>query len=101
MRTKKTYTIENFNKEFGTLTFAKLLRSFRLCEEMNQKAFAKILGISPANLCDLEKGRKLPRPRRAANIAKKIGLSEALLVQVALQDELRACNLAYKVSLAA
>ena len=101
MATKRIYTSAEVFRKYGPLTFAKTIWSWRLCEEMSQKTFAKKLGISPANLCDLEKGRKIPSPKRAATIARKLGLSEALLVQLALQDQLRACKLSYKVSLAA
>jgi transcriptional regulator with XRE-family HTH domain len=92
---------EEFFRKHGPLTFANILWSFRLCDEMSQKAYARKLRISPANLCDLEKGRKVPSPRRAAAIAKRIGLSETLLVEVALQDYLRKNKLHYRVSLAA
>ncbi len=101
MGTKKPYTSEDFFKEFGPLTIADMLRSFRECEEMTQKAFAKKLGISPANLCDLEKGRKLPSPRRAVQIARKLGLPDLLVVAIALEDQLRSYHLPFKVTLAA
>ncbi len=101
MSTKKFYTLEDLEKKFGPLTFARILRSDRLCDEFSQKDFAKKLRISPANLCDLEKGRKIPSPRRAADIAKRLGQSEGLYVQVALQDALREAKLNYKVTLAA
>jgi transcriptional regulator with XRE-family HTH domain len=101
MTTKRVYTSEDFFRKYGPLTFAEILSGDRLCNEISQKDFAKKLRISPANLCDLEKGRKIPSPRRAADIAKRLGMSEALFVQVALQDALRAAKLPYTVSLAA
>jgi transcriptional regulator with XRE-family HTH domain len=101
MSTKKKYTSEDLHREFGDLTFAKVLSSFRLSEGASQKDFAKKLALSPANLCDLEKARKLPSPLRAAKIAKQLGLPEAFLIQVALQDVLRASKLHYTVRLAA
>ena len=101
MSTKKRYTSEDLFKEYGDLTFGKILQSFRLSDGLSQVEFAKKLNISPANLCDLEKGRKLPAPMRAIRIAKKLGLSEAFLVQVALQDMLKRDNIKFKISLAA
>lgn len=101
MSTKSKYTSEDLNKEYGDLTFAKVLSSFRLSEGISQKDFAKKLALSPANLCDLEKARKLPSPIRAAKIAKRLGLPEVFLIQVALQDVLRVSNLKYTVRLAA
>jgi transcriptional regulator with XRE-family HTH domain len=100
MSTKK-YTSKIFYKEYGQLTFGELLKSFRVCDEISQMDFAKRLGVSPANLCDLEKGRKIPSAKRAAFVAKQLGLPEALLIQVALQDELRKSKLKYKVTVAA
>ena len=92
---------KKFFKEYGDLSFAELLKSWRLCEEMSQKAFAKKLKISASSLCDLEKGRKIPSLARAASIAKKLGLPQALLVQVALQDTINASNLDLTISVAA
>jgi transcriptional regulator with XRE-family HTH domain len=100
-RKEKFYTAEEVFKNRPPLTFARVLRSDRLCDEISQKDFAKMLRITPANLCDLEKGRKIPSPRRAADIAKRLGMSEVLYVQIALQDALRAAKLPYTVSLAA
>lgn len=98
---KKWYTIEDLEKKIGPLTFGDVLESFRLCDEMSQKDFAKKMGISPANLCDLEKGRKIPSPKRAKMLAKRLGLPDLMLIQIALQDQLRANNIHCKVSLAA
>ena len=97
----KNHSSKEFFAEYGELTFAEVLRGFRLSDEFTQIEFAKKLGISPANLCDLEKGRKLPTATRAAAIARKIGLPEELLIQVAIQDELRKQKIKYRVSIAA
>jgi transcriptional regulator with XRE-family HTH domain len=89
MTTKsKHYGTKEFSQDFGTLTFGILIESHRLAEESSQKDFAKFLGISASSLCDLEKGRKIPSPRRAAMIAKKLKVSAKLWVKVALQDYL-------------
>ena len=97
----KTRSLKDLEKEHGELTFGEVLRSFRLSDEETLSTFAKELGISIGNLCDLEKGRKLPSPVRAAKIARKLGLSQELLIQLCLQDQLRAAKLDYKVSVAA
>ncbi len=85
---KKKFGIKEFEKKFGKLTFAGLLESHRLSDDLSQKAFAKILGISPSSLCDLEKGRKIPSAYRAFKIAGQLGVSQRLWVEVALQDQL-------------
>lgn len=101
MNIKTKYTSKDLFSEFGELTFGELLKSWRISEEVSQKEFALKLGISPANLCDLEKGRKIPSPSRAAGIAKRLGLPEALLVQIALQDFINESKLDLRVSIAA
>ena len=94
------YGIEELRKEYGLLTFGNALESLRKCEEMTQKEFALKLGISPQSLCDIEKGRKIPSPSRAAKIAKLIEQPESFWIQLGLQDMLRQGQLDYKVSIA-
>lgn len=101
MSIKTKYTSKDLAKDYGALSFGEILRSHRLSEELSQIEFAKKLHLSPANLCDLEKGRKIPSPLRATKIAKNLGLAAAFLIQVALQDALRLEKLDFKVSVAA
>lgn len=95
------YSKKDLDKEFGKLSFGEILRSFRLSEDLSQIEFAKKIGITPGNLCDLEKGRKIPSPIRAFKIAKKLGLSPSFLIQVCLQDSLNKDKLHYKILVAA
>jgi transcriptional regulator with XRE-family HTH domain len=101
MSTKTKYSSKDLMRDYGQLSFGEILRSFRLSDEMTLVGFAKKLNITSANLCDLEKGRKIPSPTRAAKIAKKLGLAEVFLIQVALQDALTRDKLHYRVSVAA
>ena len=96
MSTKHIY-LEDLEKEYGPLTFCSLLRSHRLGEELTQTQMAKILRISKQSLNDLEKGRKIPSIRRTIQIAKKIGISEKLAIQLVLQSQLGKENLKYKI----
>jgi len=100
MTTEKKYGSAELAKEYGPLTFGRALWSHRKCEEISQKDFAKILGISPSSLCDLEKGRKLPSVNRAAKIAKILNEPEKIWIRLALQDMLREADLRYEVSVA-
>ena len=86
-----------FKKLSGDLTFGRMLESFRLCEEMSQTAFAKKLRISRSHLCDIEKGRKMVSPARAAKFAKALGHAEKMFVAIALQDIVRQDGLKFKV----
>ena len=96
-----TNNYKNLEKKLGEMTVAKYLKSFRLADEISQVDFAKKLGLSKGNLCDIEKGRKMISPERASKIAKKIKVPEKVLIQLALQDSLRAARLKYKVDLKA
>ncbi len=100
MATKKIkYGVGEAEKEYGPLTFAKVLEAHRLGEEVSQREFSERLGISQQSLCDLEKGRKIPSPERAARIAKKLGEPADYWIKLSLQDILRSQDLDYEVSL--
>ena len=99
MTTKKRYGLKEFEKEHGPLTFGEALESYRLGEEISQAQMAKKIGISSQSLCDIEKGRRIPAPKRAAKIARVIGEPEMFWIKLALQDGLRKENLNFYVSL--
>ncbi len=81
----------------GATTFARLVRSTRSCDEISQAEFARRLGVSRAHLCDIEKGRRLVSPERAAKFAGLLGYPEQYWVTVALQDQIDAAGLKLKV----
>ncbi|WP_413613137.1 helix-turn-helix domain-containing protein [Bdellovibrio sp. HCB-110] len=99
MTTKRLSTFEVLERKFGRLSFGSFLHSWRISEEISQTAFAKKLGISVQNLNDLEKGRRIPSPARAAKIAKKLGLDEMVVIQLAIRDSLYKDGLKYDVQL--
>lgn len=99
MTTKIKFGIKELEQEVAGLTFGKLLESYRKSEELSQKEFAQLIGITPSSLCDLEKGRKIPSPSRAYNIANILGVSENLWVEVSLQDQLNEQGIELKVSI--
>ncbi len=96
----ENYGTKELRKDYGTLTFGNALESYRKCEEISQKEFALKIGISAQSLCDIEKGRRIPSPRRAAKIASQIEQSQQFWIQMAFQDMLRQERLDYKVSVA-
>jgi len=99
--TTKKYGTKELEKDFGPVTFAKLLLTYRLTEEISQEDLGKKLGgLSRGVICDYEKGRRTPSPEKAAEIANALGEIESYWVQIALQDYLREHNLNYKVKLA-
>lgn len=88
-------------KMIGPLTFGNMLESFRLAQEITPQAMASKLGVSRAHLCDVEKGRRTVSPERAARWAKRLKQSVPLFVQLALQAELDAAGLKFRVSVEA
>ncbi|KTD47512.1 hypothetical protein Lqui_2438 [Legionella quinlivanii] len=68
------------------LTLGSFLLAIRQGEDESQVAFAKILGISRQNLCDIEHGRKFISPKMAAEYADKLGYSKKQFVRLCLQD---------------
>jgi transcriptional regulator with XRE-family HTH domain len=90
---------ERLEKKFGRLTFASALKSWRLGDEYTQTEFAKKLGISVQNLNDLEKGRRIPSPARAAKIAQKLKLPEKAFIMLAIRDALYKDGFHFNVSL--
>jgi transcriptional regulator with XRE-family HTH domain len=85
----------------GPLTLSLAIESLRKGEGLSQEACAKRLKISKSHLCDVEKGRKLVSPERAAKWARLLGYPESVLVQLALQAELDAAGLKYTVAIEA
>ncbi|MBC7419346.1 MAG: helix-turn-helix transcriptional regulator [Bdellovibrio sp.] len=97
--TTKSY-FEKLEKQYGTLTFGEMLKAWRESEDLSQTAFAKKIGLSVQNLNDLEKGRRIPTSSRAARIAKKLGLPEMGMIQLAIRDSLTKEGFKYDVKLA-
>ena len=100
MNAKNRYDLKDLETDFGPLTFGDALSSYRLGEELSQKEFSLILGISSQSLCDIEKGRRIPSPSRAAKIARLIKEPESFWIRLALQDTLRKEKLDFTVSVA-
>ena len=85
----------------GPLTFGAAVEGLRVGEGLSQAAFAQKLGLSRQYLCDVEKGRRPVSPEQAARFARAFGHPPAVLVQLALQDAVRACGLKLKVTVEA
>ena len=96
---KKSETMKFLEDVAGRpLTLGGLLESIRVGEEMSQTAFAKKLGVSPSHLCDIEKGRKVISPERAARFAKVLGRSREQFVRLSLQELVDEAGLKMKVN---
>ena len=96
---KKSETMKFLEETAGrSLTLGGLLESIREGEEMSQATFAKKLGVSPSHLCDIEKGRKVVSPERAARFAKILGRSREQFVRFSLQELVDEAGLKMKVN---
>lgn len=93
----KAFGLRNLERRLGKLTIGEFLHTWRTSEEMSLKGFGKLIGLSIANLCDIEKGRKGVSPEKAEQIAKAIGVPPALLVRLSIEESLRAAGLSYRV----
>jgi transcriptional regulator with XRE-family HTH domain len=95
---KKSDTMKLLEDAAGRpLTLGGLIESLREGEEMSQIAFARKLGVSPSHLCDIEKGRKVVSPERAAKFAKILRRSPEQFVRLALQELVDEAGLKMKI----
>ena len=69
-RTTRVDAFAHLEKKLGPLSLGKALVATRETDEITQAAFARKLGLSRANLADIEKGRKRVSPERAARFAR-------------------------------
>lgn len=99
MNIKNYVGIESLEVKFGTMSVGLFIKSFREADDISQVEFAQKLKISRANLCDIEKGRKLISAERAAKFAKYLKVPEITLIKLALQDLLRVAHLNYQIDL--
>jgi transcriptional regulator with XRE-family HTH domain len=83
------------------MTFGKMIESLRVCDEFTQAQMARRLGISRAHLCDIEKGRRVVTPEKAAAFADALGYSKNQFVAQAIEDSLRRIGLRLKVAIRA
>jgi transcriptional regulator with XRE-family HTH domain len=101
IRNKKIkYGLKDLEKEYGPLTFGRLLQAHRLGEEISQSEMAKKLKISRQKLNDFENGRRFPSLGTAAHMAEALGEHAPTWVSVVIEEMLREENLDFKVTLA-
>ena len=98
-RSKNLFGTRDLERRLKGRTIRAFLRDWRRTHEMSQAAFARKLGMSRANLCDIERGRKGVGPEKAAEIAAIVGYSVHVLVEMAIEEQLEASGLRFSVSL--
>ena len=82
----------------GPLSLAQALLAIRQAEGWSQAEMGQRLGLGRAHVCDIEKGRRLVSPGRAARFARILKHSEIQFVRLALQDQLRQSGIEMTVS---
>ncbi len=97
---KIKYGLKELEKDFGPLTFGKLLESYRLAEEISQAEMAKKLKLSRQKLNDFEHGRRFPSLRMTADIATRLKEHAPTWVSVVIEEMLRKDDLDFRVTLA-
>jgi len=95
----KTFGPKDLERRLGKLTVGEFLHTWRISEEMSLADFGKLVGMSVANLCDIEKSRKGVSPGKAEQIAKAIGVPAELLIRLSIEENLRAAGLKYTVEI--
>ncbi|MFM8411275.1 MAG: helix-turn-helix domain-containing protein [Alphaproteobacteria bacterium] len=85
----------------GPLRLGDAVASVRRSEGLSQDECARRLRVSKSHLCDVEKGRKTVSPERAARWARLLGYPESVFVRLAIQGELDAAGLRYRVEIEA
>ncbi|WP_440681951.1 helix-turn-helix transcriptional regulator [Cysteiniphilum halobium] len=80
-------------------TIGNTLLALRKCEEITQADFAKQIGISKQQLCDIEHGRRPVGIKLAISFAKALGMNPKSFIRLALQDVINRENLHYTVEL--
>lgn len=85
------------DEDVGPLSFALFMRVTRASLGLTQEELGKKLGLSRANICDIEKGRHLVSTELAVKVAKKAGLPEKMALQACLQDQVRKAGSEAKV----
>lgn len=99
MTTNEKSASEYLDKRYGKLSLGDFIKSLRESEDISQTEFAARLKISRANLCDIEKNRKLVSPERASRFSKTLNFPEKFFVKLALEDLLKQSKLKYQVEL--
>lgn len=83
------------------LSFGEMIQSLRTCDELSQAELARKMGLTRANLCDIEKGRRMVSPAIAAKFAKVMGYSVHQFVSLSLEDQLKKAGLRMRVEIKA
>lgn len=84
-----------------SLTFGQMIESIRIADGLSQAELSRKLKISRANLCDIEKNRRMVSLEKAAQFAKILGYSQNQFMAVAIEGYLKKAGFKARVTLEA
>jgi transcriptional regulator with XRE-family HTH domain len=91
--------LDNLSNE--PLTFGSMLKNIRECNDLSLAGLAAKLKVSRQHLHAIETGRRAVSTERAARWARALRYPEAQFVRLALQADVDAAGLKYRVQLKA
>lgn len=94
---RRRYLLKFCRNSHERIVLGLLIEAIRQGEDESQATFSARLGISRSHLCDIEKGRKVVSPERAARFAELLGYSSDQFVRLALQDAVDRAGLRFRV----
>jgi len=101
-RSKKSAAVKFLDSLIGEEdSFGQFLEALRLSDGLSLSEFAKKLGTSRQQLCDIEKGRRVVSEEKAASFAKRLGYSEQSFIRQVIQDRLNKQGIRMKVAIEA
>jgi len=87
----KAFGPKDLERRLGKLTVGEFLHTWRISEEMSLAGFGKLVGMSVANLCDIEKGRKGVSQKKPSR-SPSDWCPAALLIRLSIEENLRAAG---------
>ena len=97
--TTQSETRRFLEKLIGEPSFGETIAALRQADESSQASWAKMLGVSRQLLNDVAKGRRKATIDLASKWARILGVSSSVLIQRALQDQLKAAKISLRVKL--
>jgi transcriptional regulator with XRE-family HTH domain len=97
--TEKKFTIKDLEKKRGSLISGKVIRSLRRCQDMTLGQLVKKTNLSHSSLSNFELGKSIVGLKHIKKIAKAIGYSDAVLVELAVNEMLKKHKFNFKMKL--
>lgn len=90
---------ERLEKKLGKLTFGDALRAIAEEDFETLAECSKKLGMKPPSMHGYLTGKRIPTPELAGKIAKKLGHSPKVFIELALSDSVKRAGYKFAVKL--